>query len=62
MYILGFQMARAWRGDVQRLDLNAMLLDAMTQDCESKVIRAAEVLRIDVKGQTPGWLLVSMWC
>jgi len=62
MYILGFQMARAWRGDVRRLDLNTLLHDAVAQDCEAKVIRAAKVLGIDVKGQTPGWLLVSMWC
>lgn len=62
MHILGFQMARAWRGDVRRLDLNALLLDVVTQDSEEKVKRAADVLGIDVKYQTPGWLLVSMWC
>jgi hypothetical protein len=62
MYILGFQAARARRGNVRRLDLSALHDEAVSHDWAEKIKRAAEVLGINVKDQTPGWLLVSMWC
>ena len=62
MYILGFPMARAWRGDVRRLDLTELSQHMAGQGGEQKVRKAAQVLGIDTKDKTPGWLLVSMWC
>lgn len=42
--------------------MSALMAQHKLEEWPTRVDAAAKLLGIDVKGQAPGWLLVSMWC
>lgn len=62
MRLLVFEVARAWRGDVKRLDLTQLENDRIVRGWHIQVSKAAYVLGIKIGDQPPGWMIVSMWC